>query len=87
MALPPFPIPPAVLRAGLGMRRRIQDLIARTFYRRKYDAVRVLAAFGVTCRDETDLRRLGDNMVRVVEETMHPVDISLWLRDTPVEGA
>jgi hypothetical protein len=37
------------------LRWRIQDVIDRCFYRRKYDAEQVLAGFAETCRDETDL--------------------------------
>ena len=43
------------------LRRRIQDVIDRRFFRKKYDAQQVLAAFGVTARDETDLDALTAN--------------------------
>jgi hypothetical protein len=62
------------------LRHRFQSLIARTFYRRKYDAAKVLATFGATCRDETDLARLQAGLVRVVEETLQPAHVSLWVR-------
>jgi len=61
------------------VRRRIQAAIDKRFYRRKYDAAKVLAAFGTTARDETDLERLTAAMLRVVDETMQPEYISLWL--------
>jgi len=65
------------------LRRRIQHLIDRRFYRRKYDAAKVLAAFGATVRDETDLERLTAEMLRVVDETVQPEFIGLWLRSEP----
>jgi hypothetical protein len=68
------------------LRHRIQDVIARTFSRRKYNAQQVLAAFGITCRDETDLEKLKENMVRVAQETVQPAHVSLWLRDSPRIG-
>jgi len=65
------------------LRKRIQTIIDKRFYRRKYDAAKVLAAFGTTVRDETDLERLTAEVLRVVDETVQPEFVGLWLRDTP----
>ncbi len=62
------------------LRHAIQAFIDRRFYRSKYDARRTLEAFSARLREETDLDRLGGELVSVVHETMHPHHASLWLK-------
>ncbi len=64
------------------LRRRVQDTIDRRFFRKKYNAQQVLARFAQTARDETDLDALLAELVRVVDETLQPEHVSVWLRET-----
>ena len=61
-------------------RLSLQRFIDRRFYRRKYDAAHTLAVFSATLRNEVDLNQLSEQLMAIVEETMQPAHVSLWLR-------
>jgi hypothetical protein len=61
------------------LRHRIQAFIDRRFYRAKYDASATVAGFGASVRDATDLSALSQRLVTVVDDTVRPVHVSLWL--------
>jgi hypothetical protein len=63
------------------LRRRVQNFIDHSFYRRKYDAARTLEVFSAKLRDERDIDTLNSELLSTVRETMQPEHVSLWLRE------
>lgn len=62
------------------LRGRIQQVIDRRFYRSKYNAAQVLTTFSSNLHNQIDLNELSAHLVTVVDETMQPEHISLWVR-------
>jgi hypothetical protein len=64
-------------------RRRIQAVVDRRFNRRKYNAAQTIQAFSTRLREQVDLDTLSTELLAVVDQTMQPNRVSLWLRPSP----
>lgn len=91
-----LPQPPgvAVVISTLGtaalfapLRRRLQDVIDRRFFRQKYDAAQALARFAQNAQQQVDLEEIVRELVSVVADTVQPETLDIWLRSGggPVE--
>ncbi len=61
------------------VRRRVQALVDRRLYRRKYDAQQTLERFSERLRNQVDLDELPAELMTVVIQTMQPAHASLWI--------
>jgi hypothetical protein len=64
-------------------RRRIQQAVDRRFNRRKYNTATTIQAFSTRLHDQLDLDTLSAELLAVVDQTMEPTRVSLWLRPSP----
>jgi hypothetical protein len=62
------------------LRSRVQSFINRRFFRKKYDAEKLLASFARKTRDETNLAALSSSLLSVVDETIQPQTVELWVK-------
>jgi hypothetical protein len=58
----------------------VQGLVDRRFNRRRYDAVQTIQAFSDRLRQQVDLDTLTSELLGVVDQTMQPTSVWLWLR-------
>jgi hypothetical protein len=61
-------------------RRRVQAVVDRRFNRRRHDAARTIGAFTERLREQVDLDTLSAELLGVVDQTMQPTQVSLWLQ-------
>ena len=62
------------------LRQRVQAFIDRRFFRSKYDATQTLATFAQKARDEVEIDALTAEIINVVQASMQPEQIDVWLR-------
>ena len=69
------------------LRRRVQRVVDRRFNRARYDADVTLAAFAARLKDEVDLDSIRTDLAAVVQKTLEPVHISVWVRNPDGGGS
>jgi len=64
------------------LRHRVQRIIDRTFYRKRYDAEATLEAFSEKIRHATEADAIQQYLIESVASTIQPESIGLWLVDS-----
>jgi hypothetical protein len=62
------------------LRKRLQELIDRRFYRQNYNAEQALAEFAAAARNETDLMSLTNDLSGAIQNTLQPTYTSIWIK-------
>ena len=62
------------------LRIRVQRVVDRRFNRDRYDAEQTVAGLAGRLRDEVDVARLRQDILDVVDASVKPTDVHLWLR-------
>jgi hypothetical protein len=75
----------AIAASFAPLRRQVQNTIDRRFYRSRYNAARTVESFGEGLREEVDLNTLSERLIMLVDETMQPEFVNLWMRKGEVK--
>ena len=63
------------------LRRRVQRIVDRRFNRARYNAETVVAAFATRLKDAVDLDLVRDDLAGVVQQTLEPAHVSVWMSE------
>ena len=67
------------------LRRRAQRLVDHRFNRARYDADATVSAFSSRLRDEVDLNRVQSDLLDVVNRSVQPSHVAIWIpRESPM---
>ena len=61
------------------LRQRVQRVVDRRFNRTRYNADRTVAVFAAGLKDAVDVTAVRDDLTSVVQQTLEPAHISLWI--------
>ena len=67
------------------LRQRVQRAVARRFNRARYDADQTVAAFAARLKDAIDLDSVRDDLAGVVQQTLEPAHLSVWIGGTSAD--
>jgi hypothetical protein len=62
------------------LRRRVQRMVDRRFYRARYDADKIIAAFAARLQDAVELDVVRADLAGSVQRALEPAHVSVWIR-------